>query len=85
MSLSSAVTKAPTQVKNDNYMLSSKGMMVLIFSDLYQLKLELFPPLLNSMLNLCSSPFQNVRILPKPLQEYAFTISLKIHCFGKGP
>ena len=73
MSLSSAVTKAPTQVKNDNYMLSSKGMMVLIFSDLYQLKLELCPPLLN------------VRILPKPLQEYAFTISLKIHCFGKGP
>lgn len=86
MSLSSAVTKASTQVKNDNYMLSSKGVMVLIFSDLYQLKLELCPPLLNSMLNLlCSSPFQNVHILPKPLQEYAFTISLKIHRFGKGP
>ena len=69
MSLSSAVTKAPTQVKNDNYMLSSRGVMVLIFSDFSQLKLELCPPLLISMLNLCSSLFQNVHILPKPLQE----------------
>lgn len=62
MSLSSAVTKAPTQVKNDNYMLSSRGVMVLIFSDFSQLKLEL-------------STFAEfyAESLLKPLPECAYT------------
>ncbi|XP_057572133.1 uncharacterized protein LOC130840537 [Hippopotamus amphibius kiboko] len=76
-------------LQGDPRLIRTKGVMRLTFSDFNQLKLELCPLCPSSMLNLlCSSPFMNMRTLPKPLRNYACTLSLTLPqfcCFAKGP